>query len=191
MNIGILCENKTDQYPIQILITKVLGTTNVPVVFKPQICFGQLTKENVLTNYTIFSKQNMNLVILVSDTDGNTSKRRIIENWLPSQRSVSVIIVCPDRYIEEWFVAEKDCLIKTFILQQGELDHDSSVTPKELVTKLLTKAKKNNTFDIDILDYEIYQAIAQNISITKLSRKKNEFNNFCDELRSSSSRYRR
>ena len=131
---------------------------------------------------SFFENNAVDLGVFVSDTDGESGRRRLIEDRISAQLKhnpqAEIVIGMPDQNFEQWFISEEVAIKSLYGLKSSDpLPFGEIRDPK----KRLREIHDNSEIGM-ITRTKAYAALTQNLNL-KLLEKDASYGRFAKELR--------
>ncbi len=190
MLIGILYEGDYDEKPLIAIIVKIIQTdtqfSNVKINFALFPADGSIDGAIKQAVFLFHRIKKCDLCIFASDTDNNIRRARVKASAIkrlvkkfgdkinPNAKNVFAF---PKPELEQWFISEENSIKHVLNLPFEKPLPFNELKPKERLKKIIDIYNK----DITITPKELYEKIALDLDLSKLTNDKS-FKSFFEDL---------
>lgn len=185
MIIGILAEGDLDLEPLKNLLHNIFNHLNIDSGIKivPFVVGGSIETHLSKASKLFFNTNpKCDLAIFLNDIDKSPERCKYIRNWvkeyIQQNPDNKIVVGCPDRHFEQWFVSEENTLKSFFNLSGSKPLPYSDKLPKEQLESIFYEFG-------DITDSlkDVYIELAGKLNIPFLITKDKSFSRFYRELK--------
>jgi hypothetical protein len=181
MKIGILYEGDYDQQPFSILLKRMVAMMNegVEPAFVLDAANGAISSQ-VDSALALFFEvdQPCDTAVLINDMDTKKERCREIKTRVRKYKQknplAEIFVLCPTPAFEQWFFIEENAVRKVLGLPADKPVPYPDLHPKSRLLKLIYKYNE----DVTRSKMEIYNELAEVISIDALITRDREFKSF-------------